>query len=137
MNGGNRVFRRGSQYYCLYSALDLPLGNRSYLCNNISIGAKRWIFKAQAELIDLKYKPWLVDNKPAMLSLQFPIKQNCFPFCFEIPDFGKYWKIWLFKKELTKFVFNTYMNGQDWQKLGAQLKETWEFRCHLIKEFIF
>lgn len=126
---------RTSQYHSHYLTLDLDLGRRTYLTDNIHISLISWIMKARAGVIDLNYKPWVEGANYVCSLCNLHEDEDVFHFVAKCPILKFIRKRWFGAFYLRRETFENYLNGGNWVALGNFLKNAWIYRWDLILEY--
>ena len=115
--------------------LDFDLGDRSFLCNGYDINTISWAIKVRAELVDLNFKPWIVGANYICSLCNLQENESVYHFVARCPILKCIRRRYLGVAVLEKESFQQYLNGKDWWALGKYMREAWEYRWKIIKEF--
>lgn len=128
---------RTSAFHSQFIDLDFNLGDRTFLSDNRDIVTISWIMKCRGEMLDLNYKPWVVDKNYFCSLCNLHENETVFHFVARCPVFKDLRKCHLQKLSIDYHEFLSYLNGRDWRGLGNFIKLAWVRRRELINEFNF
>ena len=126
---------RTSVYHKQYLTLDLNLGETGFFNDSTKLWVISWAIKARAELINLNFKPWLLDGNQNCSLCNLQEDETVSHFVSRCPVLKEFRKKWFNKTTLSETEFYSYLNGKDWRVLGHFLSEAWGYRWGLIQEF--
>lgn len=126
---------RTSRYHQQYLTLDLDLGDRSAIRDDLDISTISWAIKTRAELVNLNYKPWLQNEEFNCSLCNLHETETVFHFMAICPILKHIRKLHFGKNLLGRAEFEGYLNGRDWRSLGGFMKDAWGYRWHLTQEF--